>query len=115
MKFLASDLGLDIRDEVLDVFDGLTLLGNLLEVVGRRVISHEKIVKFGVAHVKNLDEGAELVNLRHTDRLSYTPTLASLRRRRRLKFSCGSSARPSVPCTVHQGSAERSRTGSPGS
>ena len=65
VNFLACDLGLDIRDEVLDVFDGLTLLGNPLEVVGWWVISHEKIVKFGVGHVKDLDEGAQLVNTRH--------------------------------------------------
>ena len=55
VKFLACDLGLDLRDEVLDFFDGMTLLGNPLEVVGRWVISHEKIVKVGVAHVKDLD------------------------------------------------------------
>ena len=65
VKFLTGDLGLDIRDEVLDVFDGLTLLGNLLEVVGWWVIGHEKIVKGGVAHVKDIDEGTELVNIRH--------------------------------------------------
>jgi len=65
VQFLASDLSLDIRDEVLDVFDGLTLLSDLLEVVSGGMISNEKLVKIGVAHVKNLDEGAELVNLRH--------------------------------------------------
>ena len=65
VKFLTSDLGLDIRDEVLDLFDGLTLLGNPLEVVKWWVISHEKTVKVGVTHVKNLDEGAQLVSVRH--------------------------------------------------
>lgn len=65
VQFLASDLSLDICDEVFYVFDGLTLLIDLLEMVSRRVISHEKLVKFSVAHIKNLEEGAELVNLRH--------------------------------------------------
>jgi hypothetical protein len=65
VKFLARDLSLDIRDEVLDVLNGLTLLSDLLEVVSGRVVGHEKLVKICVAHVKNLDEGTELVNLRH--------------------------------------------------
>ena len=65
VEFLASNLCLDIRDEVLDVFDGLTLLIDLLEMVSNGVISHEKLVKISVAHVKNLEEGAELLNLRH--------------------------------------------------
>ena len=65
VKFLARDLSLDIRDEVLDVLNGLALLGDLLEVVSRRVVGHEKLVKLCVAHVKNLDEGTELMNLRH--------------------------------------------------
>lgn len=65
VKFLARDLSLDIRDEVLDVLNGLTLLSDLLEVVNRGVVGHEKLVKLGVAHVKNLDEGTELMNLRH--------------------------------------------------
>ena len=65
VQFLASYLSLDIRDEVLDVFDGLALLGDLLELVSKGVISHEKLVQLGVAHIKNLEEGAELVNLRH--------------------------------------------------
>ena len=65
VKFLARDLSLDIRDEVLNVFDGLTLLSDLLEVVRRGVVGYEKLVKICVAHVKNLDEGTELMNLRH--------------------------------------------------
>ena len=63
VQFLASDLSLDICDEVFYVFDGLTLLSDLLEVIGRWVISHEKTVKLCVAHIKNLNEGTELVNL----------------------------------------------------
>ena len=65
VQFLASYLSLDIRDEVLDVFDGLALLGDLLEMVSKVVISHENLVQLGVAHITNLEEGAELVNLRH--------------------------------------------------
>lgn len=68
VKFLTCDLSLDISDEVLDVCDGLTLLRDLLEVVSRGVVNHEQLMKLGVAHVKNLDEGTELVSLRHRSR-----------------------------------------------
>ena len=82
VQFLASDLSLDIRDEVLDVLNGLALLGNEFRCIGRWVIARQKVVEVLVADVENLKEGAKLMSVRHRKRFTRfgTQALASLRR-----------------------------------
>ena len=86
MNFFAGNICLNIRNEVLDVIDGLSLLGNPLRRIGRRVVAHQEPVKVFVADVENLKKRAELVNLRHREYqwMFLTQALATLRRHPRL-------------------------------
>jgi len=65
VQFLASDLSLDIRDEVLDVLNGLLLLGNEFRHILWRMIAYQKVVEILVADIKNLKKGTKLVSMRH--------------------------------------------------
>jgi len=85
---VAGNLCLDICNEVLDVVDSLSLLGNQLHRIGRRVVAHQEPVKVFVADAENLKKRAKLMSVRHLEnkevrhvglsRPKATPTFSSL-------------------------------------
>jgi len=66
-EFVAGNLCLDICNEVLDVVDSLSLLGNQLHHIGRRVVAHQEPVKVFVADAENLKKRAKLMSVRHLE------------------------------------------------
>lgn len=87
-EFMTGNLCLDVCNKVLDVADSLSLLGNQLHHIRRRVVAHQELVKVFVADVENLKKRAKLMSVRHLQNkevrhvgLSHpkaTPTFSSL-------------------------------------